>query len=118
MGIQKLVHMVIYLNSYHITFLLSCRLQRTPIKLQCYALDSLSSSKETVGYIVLDLRAVQEKRQVQFVIVFILIKNVFSISDIPDGEVLYLGSVSNGRLLDPSFSEMVNLYSRLYHFRL
>ncbi|KAL8203468.1 UNVERIFIED_CONTAM: hypothetical protein K2H54_055030 [Gekko kuhli] len=39
------------------------RLQRTPIKLQCFALDSLTSAKETVGYIVLDLRAAQEKKQ-------------------------------------------------------
>ncbi|NXJ98910.1 CE120 protein, partial [Corythaixoides concolor] len=39
------------------------RLQRTPIKLQCFALDPVSSTKENVGYIVLDLRAVQEKKQ-------------------------------------------------------
>ncbi|KFQ21742.1 Centrosomal protein of 120 kDa, partial [Mesitornis unicolor] len=39
------------------------RLQRTPIKLQCFALDLLSSTKENIGYIVLDLRAVQEKKQ-------------------------------------------------------
>lgn len=39
------------------------RLQRTPIKLQCFALDPLSSVKENVGYVVLDLRAVQEKKQ-------------------------------------------------------
>uniref|UniRef100_A0A8D0GCX7 Centrosomal protein of 120 kDa n=1 Tax=Sphenodon punctatus TaxID=8508 RepID=A0A8D0GCX7_SPHPU len=38
------------------------RLQRTPIKLQCFALDSLSSTKETIGYIILDLRAAQEKK--------------------------------------------------------
>ncbi|XP_038625571.1 centrosomal protein of 120 kDa isoform X2 [Tachyglossus aculeatus] len=39
------------------------RLQRTPIKLQCFALDSLSSTKEPVGYIVLDLRIAQERKQ-------------------------------------------------------
>ncbi|XP_070791797.1 centrosomal protein of 120 kDa isoform X2 [Pituophis catenifer annectens] len=39
------------------------RLQRTPVKLQCFALDSLSSVKETIGYIVLDLRTAQEKKQ-------------------------------------------------------
>uniref|UniRef100_K7EAE9 Centrosomal protein of 120 kDa n=1 Tax=Ornithorhynchus anatinus TaxID=9258 RepID=K7EAE9_ORNAN len=39
------------------------RLQRTPIKLQCFALDSLSSTKEPVGYIVLDLRIAQETKQ-------------------------------------------------------
>ncbi|KFZ58433.1 Centrosomal protein of 120 kDa, partial [Antrostomus carolinensis] len=39
------------------------RLQRTPIKLQCCALDLVSSAKENIGYIVLDLRAVQEKKQ-------------------------------------------------------
>ncbi|CAN0333867.1 unnamed protein product [Bubo scandiacus] len=39
------------------------RLQRTPIKLQCFALDPVSSAKESIGYIVLDLRAVQEKKQ-------------------------------------------------------
>uniref|UniRef100_S4RQK6 Centrosomal protein 120 n=1 Tax=Petromyzon marinus TaxID=7757 RepID=S4RQK6_PETMA len=36
------------------------RLQRTPIKLQCFAVDS-PSAKEPVGYVVLDLRSVQEK---------------------------------------------------------
>ncbi|NXP81288.1 CE120 protein, partial [Ramphastos sulfuratus] len=39
------------------------RLLRTPIKLQCFALDPVSSVKENVGYIVLDLRAAQETKQ-------------------------------------------------------
>ncbi|XP_074527425.1 centrosomal protein of 120 kDa [Halichoeres trimaculatus] len=39
------------------------RLQRTPIKLQCFAVDSASKRKENVGYIVLDLRSVQEVKQ-------------------------------------------------------
>ncbi|XP_051807134.1 centrosomal protein of 120 kDa [Acanthochromis polyacanthus] len=39
------------------------RLQRTPIKLQCFAVDSVSKKRENVGYIVLDLRSVQEVRQ-------------------------------------------------------
>ncbi|NXA27006.1 CE120 protein, partial [Ibidorhyncha struthersii] len=39
------------------------RLQRTPIKLQCFALHSVSSAEEKIGYIVLDIRAVQEKKQ-------------------------------------------------------
>ncbi|NWY68362.1 CE120 protein, partial [Erithacus rubecula] len=39
------------------------RLQRTPIKLQCFALDAVSSAKENIGYIVLDLRAAHEKKQ-------------------------------------------------------
>ncbi|XP_049907999.1 centrosomal protein of 120 kDa isoform X1 [Epinephelus moara] len=39
------------------------RLQRTPIKLQCFAVDSVSKKKESVGYIILDLRSVQEVRQ-------------------------------------------------------
>ncbi|XP_043916700.1 centrosomal protein of 120 kDa [Protopterus annectens] len=39
------------------------RLQRTPIKLQCFAVDSVSSAKESVGYIVLDIRSAQEKKQ-------------------------------------------------------
>ncbi|XP_005069102.1 centrosomal protein of 120 kDa isoform X2 [Mesocricetus auratus] len=39
------------------------RLQRTPIKLQCFALDPLSSAKESIGYIVLDLRTAQETKQ-------------------------------------------------------
>uniref|UniRef100_A0A3Q2G1G0 C2 domain-containing protein n=1 Tax=Cyprinodon variegatus TaxID=28743 RepID=A0A3Q2G1G0_CYPVA len=39
------------------------RLQRTPIKLQCFALDSVSQRKENVGYVVLDLRSVPEVRQ-------------------------------------------------------
>ncbi|XP_076588019.1 centrosomal protein of 120 kDa isoform X1 [Chaetodon auriga] len=36
------------------------RLQRTPIKLQCFTVDSVSKKRESVGYIVLDLRSVQE----------------------------------------------------------
>ncbi|XP_052011142.1 centrosomal protein of 120 kDa isoform X2 [Apodemus sylvaticus] len=39
------------------------RLQRTPIKLQCFALDPHTSAKETIGYIVLDLRTAQETKQ-------------------------------------------------------
>ncbi|XP_062924787.1 centrosomal protein of 120 kDa isoform X1 [Mobula hypostoma] len=39
------------------------RLQRTPIKLYCYAIDSLTLAKESVGYIILDLRSVQEGKQ-------------------------------------------------------
>ncbi|XP_077377807.1 centrosomal protein of 120 kDa isoform X2 [Festucalex cinctus] len=39
------------------------RLQRTPIKLQCFAVDSSTKSRENVGYIVLDLRSVQEVPQ-------------------------------------------------------
>uniref|UniRef100_A0A3Q2Q1Y4 Centrosomal protein 120 n=1 Tax=Fundulus heteroclitus TaxID=8078 RepID=A0A3Q2Q1Y4_FUNHE len=39
------------------------RLQRTPIKLQCFALDPSSKKKENVGYVVLDLRSVTEVRQ-------------------------------------------------------
>ncbi|KAM7018354.1 centrosomal protein of 120 kDa [Tautogolabrus adspersus] len=39
------------------------RLQRTPIKLQCFAVDSVSKRRESVGYIVLDLRSVQEVKQ-------------------------------------------------------
>uniref|UniRef100_A0A8C4N8D2 Centrosomal protein 120 n=1 Tax=Eptatretus burgeri TaxID=7764 RepID=A0A8C4N8D2_EPTBU len=37
------------------------RLQRTPIKLQCFAVDVASSAKEYIGYVVLDLRPAQEK---------------------------------------------------------
>ncbi|KAJ8285254.1 hypothetical protein GJAV_G00024690 [Gymnothorax javanicus] len=39
------------------------RLQRTPIKLQCYAVDTVTSAKDSLGYIVLDLRSVQEIKQ-------------------------------------------------------
>ncbi|XP_054629515.1 centrosomal protein of 120 kDa isoform X4 [Dunckerocampus dactyliophorus] len=39
------------------------RLQRTPIKLHCFAVDSSKGSRESVGYIVLDLRSVQEVPQ-------------------------------------------------------
>lgn len=39
------------------------RLQRTPIKLQCYAVDASTSVRESVGYIILDLRSVQEIKQ-------------------------------------------------------
>ncbi|XP_056136157.1 centrosomal protein of 120 kDa [Lampris incognitus] len=39
------------------------RLQRTPIKLQCFAIDSTNRAKECVGYIILDLRLAQEVKQ-------------------------------------------------------
>ncbi|XP_069379308.1 centrosomal protein of 120 kDa isoform X2 [Paralichthys olivaceus] len=39
------------------------RLQRTPIKLQCFTVDSVSKKRDCVGYIVLDLRSVQEVKQ-------------------------------------------------------
>ncbi|XP_068559640.1 centrosomal protein of 120 kDa [Cebidichthys violaceus] len=39
------------------------RLQRTPIKLQCFAVDSETKRSESVGYIILDLRSVQEVQQ-------------------------------------------------------
>ncbi|XP_047448856.1 centrosomal protein of 120 kDa [Mugil cephalus] len=39
------------------------RLQRTPIKLQCFAVDSVRQRRDSVGYIVLDLRSVQEVKQ-------------------------------------------------------
>nr|XP_057925795.1 centrosomal protein of 120 kDa [Doryrhamphus excisus] len=39
------------------------RLQRTPIKLHCFAVDSGKGSRDSVGYIVLDLRSVHEVSQ-------------------------------------------------------
>ncbi|XP_063049920.1 centrosomal protein of 120 kDa-like, partial [Engraulis encrasicolus] len=39
------------------------RLQRTPIKLQCFAVDSTTSQRECVGYIILDLRSITEVKQ-------------------------------------------------------
>lgn len=39
------------------------RLQRTPIKLQCYTVNTTTSARECVGYIILDLRSVQEVKQ-------------------------------------------------------
>ncbi|XP_051950494.1 centrosomal protein of 120 kDa-like [Xyrauchen texanus] len=39
------------------------RLQRTPIKLQCFTVDSSTSARKCVGYIILDLRSVQEIKQ-------------------------------------------------------
>ncbi|XP_069562020.1 centrosomal protein of 120 kDa [Brachyistius frenatus] len=39
------------------------RLQRTPIKLQCFAVDSVTKQRDSVGYVVLDLRSVQEVKQ-------------------------------------------------------
>lgn len=43
---------------------LFCRLQRTPIKLQCFSVDTTTSQRECVGYIILDLRSIQEIKQV------------------------------------------------------
>lgn len=45
--------------------MLTCsRLQRTPIKLQCFAVELGTKKKDSVGYIILDLRSVQEGKQV------------------------------------------------------
>lgn len=38
------------------------RLQRTSIKIQCYAVDTVSTMKEVIGYVVLDLRSIQTKQ--------------------------------------------------------
>ena len=45
------------------------KLQRTPIKILCYALDTRSSVKEQIGYIVLDLRSAPEKPVSQHLII-------------------------------------------------
>ncbi|XP_076127282.1 centrosomal protein of 120 kDa isoform X1 [Alosa pseudoharengus] len=39
------------------------RLQRTPIKLQCFSVDTTTNQRECVGYIILDLRSIQEIKQ-------------------------------------------------------
>jgi len=39
------------------------RMQRTPVKLQCYVVDQLTKSKQSAGYILLDLRGVQTKEK-------------------------------------------------------
>ncbi|KAM9810498.1 centrosomal protein of 120 kDa [Neosynchiropus ocellatus] len=39
------------------------RLQRTPIKLQCFAVNAANKSREMVGYIVLDLRSAPEVKR-------------------------------------------------------
>uniref|UniRef100_H2YHU4 C2 domain-containing protein n=1 Tax=Ciona savignyi TaxID=51511 RepID=H2YHU4_CIOSA len=41
------------------------RMHRTPIKLQCFAVDTAKDIKENVGYIVLDLRGAQLKAQAE-----------------------------------------------------
>lgn len=48
------------------------RLQRTSIKVQCYAFDPATSLKEAIGYVVLDLRSAQTKQVYVFVVVFFL----------------------------------------------
>ena len=37
------------------------KMQRTPIKLQCYAVDTSTMIRESVGYVLLDLRGAQQK---------------------------------------------------------
>uniref|UniRef100_H2XK78 C2 domain-containing protein n=1 Tax=Ciona intestinalis TaxID=7719 RepID=H2XK78_CIOIN len=41
------------------------RMHRTPIKLQCFAIDLATDTRENVGYIVLDLRGAQLKAQAE-----------------------------------------------------
>ena len=38
------------------------RLQRTSIKIQCYAVDTSTTMKESIGYVVLDLRSAHNKQ--------------------------------------------------------
>lgn len=40
------------------------RLQRSTIKIQCYACDTESTMRESVGYVVLDLRSIGPNKQV------------------------------------------------------
>lgn len=40
------------------------RLQRTSIKIQCFAYDVQSTLKEAIGYVILDLRAATTNKQV------------------------------------------------------
>ena len=40
------------------------RLQRSSIKIQCYAYDKHTTMKESVGYVILDLRSAVPKKQV------------------------------------------------------
>ncbi|KAK3743125.1 hypothetical protein RRG08_063983 [Elysia crispata] len=40
------------------------RLQRSSIKIQCYAYDKHTTMKESVGYVVLDLRSASSKKQI------------------------------------------------------
>lgn len=40
------------------------KLRRTPVKLQCYAIDRQSGKKESVGYIVLEIRSAQDSVRV------------------------------------------------------
>lgn len=39
------------------------KLQRTPIKLQCYAVDLQSKRRESIGYILLDLRTAAKQEE-------------------------------------------------------
>jgi len=38
------------------------RLQRTSIKIQCYAVDTSTSTREAIGYVVLDIRSAHNKQ--------------------------------------------------------
>ena len=40
------------------------RLQRTSIKIQCFAVDTHSSLKEPIGYVILDVRSAVQNKQV------------------------------------------------------
>jgi len=42
------------------------RLQRTPIKILCYAVDTRSSAKELIGYMVIDVRSAPDKPVLSF----------------------------------------------------
>ncbi len=49
------------------------RLQRTSIRLQCYALDPGSTVREAVGYVVLDLRSASTQQVSKRVCVFVCV---------------------------------------------
>ena len=64
------------------------RLQRSSIKIQCYAYDSETTMRESVGYVVMDLRSAAVNKQVSN-----FIKNLLII------ELFFVGGSSSSRTL-------------------
>ncbi|MBN3316948.1 CE120 protein, partial [Atractosteus spatula] len=86
------------------------RLQRTPIKLQCFAVDSLTSAKESVGYIILDLRSVQEMKQANLMIRLISCKLIPSTMKLPEDrpEFFFYYNLLGNDVTNEPFTDLIN----------
>ena len=61
------------------------RLQRSSIKIQCYAYDTETTMKESVGYVVMDLRSAAVNKQVAFLFLTFNVRTCYPQSSLKMG---------------------------------